>query len=118
MIVVDRSVCIGDLRNDETAAVKKLRALDPMVEDIVVPDLVWLEVVRGARDETYATRIERHLSKFDTVDLSGRSVAVAAARHYRHLRGLGITIRSSIDVLIGSFCIQHGASLLHHDRGD
>jgi predicted nucleic acid-binding protein len=112
MIVVDSSVWIGDLRNDETDAVKKLRALDPMVADIVVPDLVLLEVLSGARDETYATRIERHLSKFDVVDLGGRSLAVAAARHYRHLRGLGITIRSSIDVLIGSFCIQHAASLL------
>jgi predicted nucleic acid-binding protein len=118
MIVVDSSVWIGDLRNDETAAVKKLRALDPMVADIVVPDLVLLEVLRGARDETYATRIEHHLSKFDIVDLGGRPLAVAAARHYRQLRGLGITIRSSIDVLIGSFCIQHAASLLHHDRGD
>jgi predicted nucleic acid-binding protein len=30
---------------------------------------------------------------------------------------MGITIRSSIDMLIGAFCIEHGASLLHHDRG-
>ena len=118
MIVVDSSVWIGDLRNDETAAVRKLRALDPLLADIVVPDLVLLEVLRGACDEAYAARIERKLFAFDIVDLGGRSLVVAAARHYRHLRGLGITIRSSIDVLIGTFCIQHGAWLLHHDRGD
>ncbi|PPQ28019.1 type II toxin-antitoxin system VapC family toxin [Rhodopila globiformis] len=118
MVVVDSSVWIGDLRNDETAAVVKLRTLDPMLADIVVPDLVLLEVLRGALDEAYAARIERALSRFDIVDLGGRSLAVAAARHYRHLRGLGITIRSGIDVLIGTFCIQHGAWLLRHDRGD
>jgi hypothetical protein len=78
MVVVDSSVRIGDLRNDETDGVMKLRALDPMVVDIVVADLVLLEVLRGARDETYANRIERHLSKFGIVDLGGRSLAVAA----------------------------------------
>jgi predicted nucleic acid-binding protein len=118
MIVVDSSVWIGDLRDDDTAAVRKLRALDPAVEAIVVPDLVLLEVLRGARNEALAMRIERALSRFDIVELGGRSFAVTAARYYRHLRGLGVTIRSSIDLLIGTFCIQHGASLLHHDRGD
>lgn len=118
MIVVDSSVWIGDLRNADTPAVRKLRALDPMLTNIVVPDLVLLEVLRGARDEAQARRIERNLSKFDIVELGGAVLAIAAARDYRHLRGMGITIRSSIDLLIGAFCIHHGASLLHHDRGD
>jgi hypothetical protein len=89
-----------------------------MLTNIVVPDLVLLEVLRGARDEAQARRIERNLSKFDIVELGGAVLAIAAARDYRHLRGMGITIRSSIDLLIGAFCIHHGASLLHHDRGD
>ncbi|MFO1027543.1 MAG: VapC toxin family PIN domain ribonuclease [Acetobacteraceae bacterium] len=118
MIVVDSSVWIGDLRDEDTPAVMKLRALDPMRANLVVPDLGLLEVLRGARDEAIAGGIERHLCKFDIVDLGGRMLAVAAARYYRHLRGLGITIRSSIHVLIGTFCIQHDAVLLHHDRGD
>jgi predicted nucleic acid-binding protein len=114
VIVVDSSVWSGDLRNDGTSAVVKLRALDPMVPDIVVPDLVLLEVLRGVRNETYATQ----LVQVDIVGLGGRALAVTAALHYRYLCGLGVTICSSIDVLIGSFCIQHDASLLHHDRGD
>jgi predicted nucleic acid-binding protein len=118
VIVVDSSVWIGDLRDDDTGAVRKLRALDPMQSVIVVPDLVLLEVLRGARDEASAARIERNLSKFDNIQLGGKPIAVSAARYYRQLRGLGITIRSSIDMLIGAFCIEHGASLLHHDRGD
>nr|WP_294521016.1 PIN domain-containing protein [uncultured Rhodopila sp.] len=118
MIVVDSSVWIGNLRDHDTGAVRKLRALDPMRSVIVVPDLVLLEVLRGARDEASAARIERNLSKFDIIQLGGKPIAVSAARHHRQLRGLGITIRSSIDMLIGAFCIEHGASLLHHDRGD
>jgi len=51
MIVVDSSVWIGDLRNDDTAAVRKLRAPDLAVEAIVVPDPVLPEVLRGARND-------------------------------------------------------------------
>jgi hypothetical protein len=48
----------------------------------------------------------------------GNPIAVSAARHYRRLPGMGISIRSSIDRLIGTFCIERVASLLHHYRAD
>ena len=32
------------------------------------------------------------------------------------LRALGITIRSSIDLVIGTFCLTHSHHLLHDDR--
>lgn len=89
-----------------------------MVFEIVIPDLVLLEVLRGARDQVLAMRIERNLSRFSLVELGGKSLAIVAARYYRDLRRLGVTIRSSIELLIGAYCIEHGASLLHHDRGD
>jgi len=91
--------------------------MDLMVSAIVVPDLVLLEFLRGARDEALAARIERNLSKFRMVELGGRSLAATAARHYRHLRGLGITMRSNIDLVIGAFCIQHGAALMQRHLG-
>jgi predicted nucleic acid-binding protein len=118
VIVVDSSVWIGDLRDDHTEAVRVLRSLDPLLDTIAVPDLVLLEVLRGARDEAAASLIERNLRRFEIVALGGIATAIAAARHYRTLRRIGITIRSSIDLLIGTFCIEHGAALLHHDRTD
>jgi predicted nucleic acid-binding protein len=39
-----------------------------------------------------------------------------AARNYRKLRELGITIRKTADIIIGTFCIERGHSLLHDDR--
>jgi len=36
--------------------------------------------------------------------------------NYRHLRGLGITIRKLPDLIIGTYCIEHGHTLLHDDR--
>jgi predicted nucleic acid-binding protein len=43
-------------------------------------------------------------------------LAVIAARNYRVLHGLGITIRKVPDLIIGTFCIEHGHALLQDDR--
>lgn len=118
MIVVDSSVWIGNLRGDVTGAVEKLRALDFLRDRILVPDLVLLEVLRGARDEMRASRIEHDLRQFEMVQIGGDSLAVDAARHYRQLRRLGVSVRSPVDLLIGTYCLRHGCFLLHHDKGD
>ncbi len=39
-----------------------------------------------------------------------------AAAHYRKLRAKGITVRKTIDLLIGTFCIARNCRLLHADR--
>jgi predicted nucleic acid-binding protein len=46
----------------------------------------------------------------------GREVALAAAENYRTLRARGVTVRRTIDMLIGTFCIIKGHALLHNDR--
>jgi len=32
------------------------------------------------------------------------------------MRRVGLTVRSAIDCLIATFCIEHGFALLHRDR--
>ena len=49
-------------------------------------------------------------------DTGSAHLALAAAEHYRSLRRAGFTVRSAIDVLIASFCIEQGYSLLHNER--
>ena len=39
-----------------------------------------------------------------------------AALHFRHLRTLGITIRKTVDRLIGTYWIANGHTLRHRDR--
>ena len=46
----------------------------------------------------------------------GKVVATRAASMYRSLRGDGVTVRSSIDLLIGAWCIENDCSLIHSDR--
>lgn len=116
MILVDSSVWIANLRGLDTPCVRKLHAIDNAAETILVGDLILMEVLMGARDETSAARIERDLRCFDLVRLADPETAGHAARHYRVLRSLGCTIRTGIDLLTGTWCIRHGHALLHDDR--
>jgi predicted nucleic acid-binding protein len=116
MIVVDSSVWIGQLRRARTAAVDKLEALRNPTTGIIVGDIVLLEVLRGARDDRHAADIERELRVFKIEPMLDVGIAVSAARNYRLLRGRGITIRRTIDLIIATFCIERGHVLLHDDR--
>ena len=115
MILVDSSVWIAHLRGSWTVGTAKLEAAAGR-EPILVGDLILLEVLQGARDEAHATRIERGLRRFDVVPLLDADLAPRAARNYRKLRDLGVTIRKTADIIIGTFCIEHRCSLLHDDR--
>ena len=115
MILVDSSVWIAHLRASLTPATAKLEAA-VTTEPILVGDLILLEVLQGARDEAHAARIERGLRRFEVVPLLDSDLAPRAARNYRRLRDMGITIRKTNGIIIGAFCIERGCSLLHDDR--
>jgi predicted nucleic acid-binding protein len=117
VIVVDSSVWIANLRGLNNEAVLKLRGIaDDDGDQLLVGDLILLEVLQGARDETHAARIERNLRRYPIVPMLDASLAVRAARNYRRLRAHGITVRKTIDMIIGTFCMAGGHLLLHDDR--
>jgi predicted nucleic acid-binding protein len=115
VILVDSSVWIAHLRGRRTAATARL-AQAVMREPLLVGDLILLEILQGARDDAHAARIERGLRQYTVVSLLDADLASQAARNYRTLRGLGITIRKTADIVIGTYCIEHGHMLLHDDR--
>ncbi len=115
MILVDSSVWIDRLRGLKTSQTVKLEiALGH--EPILVGDLILLEILQGARDERHATRIEREMRRFPILPLLDDVLAVPAARNFRRLRSLGVTVRKTADIIIGTFCIERGHVLLHDDR--
>ena len=115
MILVDSSVWIDYFNNIETDQVAALeRVLD--LELLLVGDLILCEVLQGARSEQDAHAVERALRRFTLVSMLDADLAVRAAANYRVLRSKGVTVRKTIDVIIGTFCIEHGHALLHADR--
>jgi len=115
VILVDSSVWIAHLKGKTTPATEKLRAAAAN-EPLLVGDLIMLEVLQGARNEAHAARIERALREYAIVPLLDVGLAARAARNYRRLRELGVTVRKTADIIIGTFCIEHRHTLLHDDR--
>ncbi len=114
-IVVDTSVWIDFFRNADNQAVRLLvQAIT--ANQVIVPDIVLLETLRGAPSESAALKMESALSELEFVSFGGRTLAVSAARNYRTLRTKGVTVRGSIDLMIGTWCILNRAPLLHSDR--
>jgi predicted nucleic acid-binding protein len=117
MLVVDSSVWIDFFNAADHPAVDMLASLlDQGEVRIVVPDLVFFEVLRGFRQERSYREARLLLESFDLEDASNIRLAELAAQHYRSLRALGFTVRSGIDVLVASFCIERDYALLHRDR--
>ena len=118
MIVVDRSVWIAQRRGPLSPAVRRLRAIVADDDDqVLVGDLILLEVLQGARDQAHAVRIEQDLRRFPIVPMLDAGVAVQAARNDRSLRTRGVTVRRTIDRIIGSFCRTGGHALRLDGRG-
>ena len=114
MIVVDSSVWIDFLNGRDAPHVKRLRAIIG-TEEVIVGDLMLCEVLQGLDDERTAREVEGLLRRFEIVHMAGDAIAVAAAGNFRSLRRRGITVRKTIDLLIGTWCIENRRPLLHND---
>jgi predicted nucleic acid-binding protein len=115
MIVADSSVWIDHLRSVKSVQVEQLDRLIGSPA-LVLGDLVLFELLRGARDDRHARTLEAWMRSFPLQRMVDPELAVAAARHSRRLRSVGVTPRKSIDLLIATFCIERGYELLHRDR--
>jgi predicted nucleic acid-binding protein len=113
-MVVDTSVWIDFLNGRNAPHVAALRASLGR-DEIIVGDLMLCEVLQGLDGEGEARQVEALLRSFDIAPMCGDTIAVTAARNYRALRQRGITIRKTIDLLIGTWCIEHRQPLLHND---
>ena len=117
MILVDSSVWIDFFNGRANPAVEQLAGLlADGSAPLGMPDLVLFEVLRGFRHEQDFQAARRTLAALPVVEIGGDDNVLRAAHHYRALRAGGCTVRSPIDVLLASHCIEHEHALLHADR--
>ena len=114
MIVVDTSVWIDFLNGRNAPHVQRLRAVLG-TDEVVIGDLMLCEVLQGLDSERAAREVEALLRRFEIAPMAGAAIAVVAARNFRSLRRRGITVRKTIDLLIGTWCIENRRALLHND---
>jgi predicted nucleic acid-binding protein len=115
VILVDSSVWIDYFRGAATPQTDKLDALLG-VESLATGDLVLTEVLQGFDRERDFNLAKKLLTSLAIVNIGSQDVAVQAAKNYLTLRGLGVTVRKTIDTVIATRCIRDGITLLYSDR--
>ena len=115
MILVDSSVWIDYFNGNQTS---KTDWLDSSLGNtpIIIGDLILTEVLQGFQSEKDFKIAKDLLLNIPFVTLGGKALALESAMNYRILRREGVTVRKTIDIIIGTFCIHNQLSLLHCDR--
>jgi predicted nucleic acid-binding protein len=115
VIVVDSSVWIdyfNGVNNAMTDHLDQLLGAEP----ILVGDLILTEVLQGFRRDADHRAAREAMTVFPVESMVGPARAVRAADNYRLLRSRGVTVRKTIDVLIGTFCLEDSHQLLFNDH--
>jgi hypothetical protein len=127
-VLVDSSVWIDHLRGVRTRETeildRLLASLDPELglcdgeapADLLIGDLILCEVLRGIPDAGEHAAVKEILLSFEVMTIGGVDLGLEAADRYRALRRRGVTVRKTIDLLIGTYCIVRDCVLLHSDR--
>ena len=115
MILVDSSVWIDYFNGLSTW---QTDSLDHYLSNVpvVIGDLILTEVLQGFRSNNDFETAKKFLNALPFRQIGGYKVAVQSAQNYRSLRKAGVTVRKTIDVIITTFCIIEGLTLLHDDR--
>ncbi len=115
MILVDSSVWISYFNGISTW---QTDLLDSCLSDIpvVMGDLILAEVLQGFKSDKDYEAAKDLLGALPFRQIGGYNVAIQSAQNYRVLRKSGVTVRKTIDVIIGTFCIMEDLPLLHDDR--
>ncbi len=115
MILVDSSVWIDYFRGTATPQAEKLDSLLGS-EPIATGDLILTEVLQGFVSDRDFNQAKKLMTSLMIVDLAGQGIAIQAARNFRVLRSLGVTVRKTIDTVIATRCMESGLPLLYSDR--
>ena len=115
MILVDSSVWIDYFKGTITAETERLDRLLGH-ELLAIGDLILTEVLQGFDSERDFNNAQKMLASLMVVELGAQEIAIQAAKNFRTLRRLGVTVRKTIDTVIATRCIESGYDLLHSDR--
>jgi predicted nucleic acid-binding protein len=115
VILVDSSVWIDYFRGVMTAETGKLDQL-LVQEPLAIGDLILTEVLQGFVEERDFNQAKEMLMSLSIVEIGGRDIAIQAARNFRILRRLRVSVRKTTDTVIATRCIENGYRLLHNDK--
>lgn len=115
MILVDSSVWIAYFNGSNTW---QADLLDELLnrEPILIGDLILTEVLQGFRLDRDFKKAREFMNTLQFCNMGGYTNAIKAAQNYRKLRKKGLTVRKTIDVIIGTYCLENKLLILHDDQ--
>lgn len=115
MILVDSSVFIDYFNGIKNWHTDELNTLVGN-ELAVIGDYILAEVLQGFRTDKDFKIAKEIMGSFPCFNVCNEEIAIKSAENFRILRSKGITIRKTVDLIIGTFCIENEIELLHNDR--
>lgn len=116
MILVDTSVLIDYLRDNENSITQKFQHILDHNIPFGINSFIYQEVLQGVKSEKDFQAVKEYLDTQQFYFLKDqRESFSAAARIYFTCRKKGITIQSTIDCLIIQTALENDLFLLHND---
>jgi predicted nucleic acid-binding protein len=115
MTIVDSSVWIDYIADRTTVQTLWLKP-QVAVGTLGLTDLILYELLQGVRGNVEFELLRDRMAAFELLPTMSPGLEVKAADNCRKLRQRGITIRSTVDCLVATFCIEGNHRLLHNDR--
>ncbi len=115
-ILVDSSVWIAFLNNQESRETALLADLLTEENTICTCPLIFQEVLNGITGDMDYERIKKNLETFDLLYAEPFTAAIEAANIYRLLRKNGVPMRKSNDCLIAYYALFNNAYVLQQGR--
>jgi predicted nucleic acid-binding protein len=115
MILVDSFVFIDYFNGINNWHTDELNALLGN-ELVITGDYILAEVLQGFRNDKDFKIAKEIMQSFPCFNICNEEIAIKSAENFRFLRTKGITIRKTVDLIIGTFCIENDIELLHNDR--
>ncbi|QQO10389.1 type II toxin-antitoxin system VapC family toxin [Breznakiella homolactica] len=117
MILVDTSVLIGYFKG---AVGKAYQQFDEIIENNVpfgINNVIYQEILQGSKTEKEFDELKEYLQTVLFYDIhNGNHSYEKAAFMYFKCRKAGVTVRSSIDLIIAQTAIENNLYLLHSDN--
>jgi predicted nucleic acid-binding protein len=116
VILVDTSVLIGYLKKASGIPYEKM---DYIIDNDIpygICNYVYQELLQGSRDKQEYKLLKEYLDTLSFYDLQyGKQSFENTALMFFNCRKKGITIRSTIDLILAEIAIENNLYLLHDD---
>ena len=116
MVLIDTSVFINYLKGVENESTIKFDNIISKKIPFGINNYIYQEILQGSANEKEFKTLHAYLTKMPFYPLKNKKSYSNAALLYFKCRKQGITIRSTIDLLIAQTAIENNLFLLHNDN--